>query len=780
MEILTLLKANIRYRKGTFISILILMTIIVMATTAIFSTKDNCDRAIEDALNRIDSGDLIVYISEDALTDELLTSIKEHDLVDRLKDIPCFYAESSEANGTKCNNGYFLRKLEEDYSIFNEQETKYTDSTESLKQGEIYVPLGVRAYYSCEIGDTIHITTTFGEYDFTVKGFIEEPITGSSSMGWKQFFISDEDFARMNEDCHSQSSEQFSGALYALYIYKPSDCTLSDSQWNQQLNLDTGITDYSLASLTKTQSIYYTGLFNQIFSNFLMVFSCLLFVIILIVIGHSLSTGIENDYVNLGILKAQGFTKNKLRQILLFQYLIAELAGTVLGYVLAIPLTAALVKVFQPITAMLAGHRISTGKSLLCTLILLLISTGMIFFLTKKVGTISPVRALSAGQPEQYFDSRIQMPISKKGLPVTLALRQLTSSIRRYLGTIVVAAILIFFMLTVTLSADIMDSRTSLEAMGMIFSDCSLTFREEVDDEILADIEAVIESITPIAKKHYFSTSYMSINGFKIFCYIYDNPEVISGVSKGRAPFYDNEVIITEIVADELGLNLGDTVILSHDGKQEDFIISGFYQSITDAGMVITISSEGGEKLGLSSPSSGDYRLADATKNQEVVNRLNKEFGAIAEVRSAETFQIINLMKAAADTIKTIIYSFSCLFVLIVVYMVCTRIFVKERIDIGIYKAIGFSSTGLRLQFAFRFLIMAGIGSALGVVLSLLFSEKLLNGILRTMGITNFIANYTTATFLVPIALICICFFVFAYLVSGRIRRVEVRELVTE
>lgn len=780
MEILTLLKANIRHRKGTFMSILILMMIIVMAMTTIFSTKDNCDRAVEDALNRVDAGDLVVYIPEEALTDELLTSIKEHTLVERVEDFPGFYGESSEANGTKSNESCFLRKLEENYLIFNEQENAYADSTAPLKQGEIYVPLGIRTRFPCEIGDTLHITTAFGEYDFTVKGFVEEPVNGSSSMGWKQFFISDEDFSQMKEDSHSQISEPFSGITHTLYVYKPSDCNLSDLQWKQQLNLDTGITDYALGSLTRTQIIYYTGLFNQIFSNFLMVFSCLLFVIILIVIGHSLSTEIENDYVNLGILKAQGFTKGKLRQVLLFQYLIGELAGTVLGYILAIPLTTALVTIFQPITAVLAGHRISNGKSLLCILILLLISTGMIFFLTRKIGTISPVRAISAGQPEQYFDSRIQLPISKKSLSATLALRQFTSSIPRYLGTILVVGMLIFFMLTVTLSANIMDSKTSLEAMGMIYSDCDLTFREEVDDETLADIEAVIESVTPITKKYYYSTSYVSVNGYEIYCFIYDNPEVISGISKGRAPLYDNEVIITEIVADELGLDLGDTVILSHDGKQDDFMISGFYQSINDAGMVITISSEGGEKLELSSPSSGVYSLADTSQNQEVADRLNEEFGAIAEVRLAESFAMEDLLQAAADAIKTIIYIFSCLFGLIVVYMVCTRIFAKERMDIGIYKAMGFTSAALRLQFAFRFLILAGIGSVLGVVLSLLFSEQLLNGMLRMMGITNFIAHYTAATFLIPIALICICFFVFAYLVSGRIRRVEVRELVTE
>ena len=49
MEVFTLLRANIRHRRGSFVSIIILMMIISMSFTAIFSLKDNCISSIEKA-----------------------------------------------------------------------------------------------------------------------------------------------------------------------------------------------------------------------------------------------------------------------------------------------------------------------------------------------------------------------------------------------------------------------------------------------------------------------------------------------------------------------------------------------------------------------------------------------------------------------------------------------------------------------------------------------------------------------------------------------------------
>lgn len=782
MEILTLLKANIRHRKGTFISILILMLIIVTAMTAIFNASDNGNLAVEQALQRVHSGDLIVYINESAYTEELQASLLEQDSVDKVVPVPAFWTESSEANGKKSHETAFLRTLTPDYQILNETQTEYEPETPPLNPGEIYVPLGVQAKHPCAIGDTIHYTTTFGEYDFVVKGFIEEPNNGGSMMGWKQIFVSDSDFAQMEQDYGKlYTKEENMGTMYILHIFKSPDCTVSDATWKQELNLETGIIDIAaMGSLTKAQVLHYTGLFNTIISNILMVFLCLLFVIVLIIISHSLSSSIEADYINLGILKAQGFTTGKLQAVLLLQYLSAEVAGAALGLILAIPLTAALVRLYLPITAILADHTVSLNKSLICILVLLLLSTVILLCLTQKVGKLSPVRALSAGQADQYFDSRFHFAITQKLLTGSLALRQFTSASRRYLSSILVAAILVFFMLTITVLANMANSKAALESMGYIYSDLIIYFQEPASDSQIEDIEAEITLHSPINKAYYLTNQYISIDGYEIYCFVFRDPEIIAGITRGRAPLYSNEVLITDIVASELDLDIGDTVLLSNYHSREEFMISGFFQSTNDTGMVIAISSAAGDKLDIQSPTRAHFSLQDPSMVQEIADSLNDKYGTTLEAQVVETDSFTNLIRTALDAIKVVIYSFSIVFALVVVYMVCSKIFIKERIDIGIYKAMGFTAASLRLQFAFRFLIVAGSGSVLGVILSFLLSNRLLNSLLRLMGITNFESDFTIASILLPVLLLCLCFFLFAYLISGRIKRVAIRDLVTE
>jgi len=53
MEILTLVKANIRHKKGAFFGIAILMTILSMSLTAILSVRENCTVSVENRLRGI-------------------------------------------------------------------------------------------------------------------------------------------------------------------------------------------------------------------------------------------------------------------------------------------------------------------------------------------------------------------------------------------------------------------------------------------------------------------------------------------------------------------------------------------------------------------------------------------------------------------------------------------------------------------------------------------------------------------------------------------------------
>lgn len=780
MGIIILLKANIRYKKGSFIGIVTLMIIISMSLTAILSVQDNCRNSLLKAYEQIHAGNLTVMISNQNLTEKLLDAVKNHSMVEQVVDYSSICSNKAESNGNTDGNNWFLLKLHKEYKLMNQDLTAYEDNTPALEQGEIYITQGIMTNMECNVGDMIKLFTIGGEYEFKIKGIVAEPVAGASVIGWKQLFISDEDFERLYAEAKQKETEEITADIHVLQIYKTADCTLSDGQFKRQLNLDTGIIDNAAGTLTMEMSQHYTNLFTEIIISILMVFIVFLFFIVLIVMGHSISTGIEMDYVNLGILKSQGFTQGRIRAVFVLQYLLAEVTGAAAGMIFSIPLIKSLGNVFQPIMAIIAERNLSFVKSLLILFAVLLLSSAFIFLITAKIGRISPVRALSGGRGEIYFDSRFKAPICKKGLSASLALRQFAAGKKRYISSVVIVSILVFFMMTIMILGNVMNSKSAIEAMSGMYTECNIQFYVSPDDKTLENIEKKVEEYSQIEKKYYMVTRYLSINGEEIYSSIYKNPEAIA-VSKGRAPIYDNEIVITEIVADELDIKIGDMVTVSHNDQKAEYMISGIYQYINDTGRNFAMSLAGAQKLGIDNFYYGGYSLVLPEKSKEIADVLNAAFPDILEAEAVNDDGMLeDTISIAIHAMKFVIYTLSVIFALVVVMMFCTKTFLQEKTDIGIYKALGFTSMNLRLQYALRFLMIALIGSGLGTLLCILFSGRMLSSVLRLMGITNFIVSYTIFTFLVPIALICGCFFLFALLVSGKIKSIEVRELVTE
>ncbi|MBR1390744.1 MAG: ABC transporter permease [Lachnospiraceae bacterium] len=778
MEIITLLKANIRRRKGSFWGIAILMFIISMAFTAFLSMQKSCRESIDHALTYADAPNISVYTYD--MSEELMTTLKDHEMVERVEQVTV--AETFfEYEGEKDGNSFFLQKYDSTkYRRLTDDCSGYSGLTEKPEKGGIFVSQGFLTRSGARLGDTLDIYTDYYNaaekptVSLKITGIVTEPVNGCSLMGWKQGFVSDEDYEMLLEACGEE--------CYIVKLYKATDCPLNDRKFRRQLNLDTGIIDKAMGSMTREESLYYTNLFPQIILSILLVFLVFLMIVVLIVMRHSISTSIEIDYVNLGILKAMGFSGRKIRAVFMLQYLLAQAAGALPGFLLAIPAAKLFGDVFQPITAIPGENRIAGLQSSLILAGVLLVSGLFILLSTRRIGLLSPVRAISGGRNEIYFDSRLRAPVSKRFLSASLALRQFTANKRRYVGIIIIATMLVFFMLTVTGLGDSINSKAANEAMGVIYTEVELTLKDTEEYEAKErEIDAVIEKYAEIEKKYRITCEYISLDGENVFCFIYKNPEVVTPI-KGRTALYDNEIMITELLSDELGIHIGDTVTVSKGDHKADFIVTGFFQGTSDTGRCFLMNLDGVRRMGFEDATVdwAGYSISDPSHCEEIKQELNEAYGDILDCSVADKNVELNIYDMAVNALKAVIYSFSVLFAFVVVVMVCKKCFQQEKTDLGIYQAVGFRIRRLRLQFAVRFLIMALISSVFGSVLSLLFSEKTLTLFLRKIGIASFPVAFSVSTFVLPVSLICICFFVFAYLVSRRIRTVDLKELITE
>ena len=785
MEIFTLVKANIRKKKSSFISIVILMTIVVASIVTILGVKKNYQAGMERAYETSDVGEIVALVKKREMTDELKKKVEESSLVERVVYYDAILYEGLTVGETRDPNVGFLLEMHEGIELYNENFDGFVEEIPKLQQGEVYLPLGSRGKLSCDIGDTIEIAFMKGmEKEFEIKGFVQEPVMGAAMIGFKQMFISKEDYDAISKECHGIQTEDISFDMTIMNIHQSPNSELSPAQFQRELNLETNIIATSLAALTLDQSKNYSMLVPDMILNIVLVFAIFLFVIVLIVMGHSISTEIEIDYVALGVLKSQGFTKEKLRQLFLWQYGLAELIGILLGCVLAIPLKKMVGIACQAMVGTLPASEVINATSVLLIFGIVLVSFILIHISTTKVVSISPVRAILGGREQIYFDHLLQLPIAKKALAVSLAFRQVTSGKKRYVGVVLIVAILTFFMISVSLLGDLLFVDDAYSMMGLVAYDIQVQAKTEDMAKKWEQVDEQIEAYSKCTDVNSVTNGYMSLNGENLACEVYEYPETIPGLLEGRLPLYDNEILITEFVAESLNLKMGDEVTVSEYDKEASYIISGIHQTMSDVGMAFTMNKKGKERL------RGEevtlyyryYVLEDKTQLDAIEKMLQEEYGDDLEVQvyTEENNPITSMYSGIVTLLQIIIDVFSLIFVAVAVRMVCTKVFLQERTDIGIYKAIGFTSGKLRMQFAMRFFLVALVGAMFGILLSVLASRKAIGLVMRFAGVSKLALTFTVESLLVPVLIISVSCMVFAFIAARKIKKVEVRELVVE
>lgn len=124
-------------------------------------------------------------------------------------------------------------------------------------------------------------------------------------------------------------------------------------------------------------------------------------------------------------------------------------------------------------------------------------------------------------------------------------------------------------------------------------------------------------------------------------------------------------------------------------------------------------------------------------------------------------------------------YVMAAAFILIVTVMTGSKILYAEQRDIGIYKAVGFTSQQLRGAFALRFMMVAIFGSVIGTLLAVVLTDPLVSLIMKMAGISNFSSSLTAANGLAPPAVVILLFTGFAYAVSRKVKKVDLTALIT-
>lgn len=779
MEYGTLLKAGIRRHRGSLLGIFILIFLVSLSLGTVLTVWTHSGGYIRAEMDRAGFGAVTAWVSRVPDTDALSREIAALPEVSAVETQELVYS-NYEVDGQESDSEGQLITLhpgETRYRFFTDDLSGYRGGVPQIAPGQIYVSPSMISMFGLKLGDeiTFPIARAGENAAFTVKGFYEDPFMGSSMIGMKGFLICPEDHEKITRTIESSGIDALAREGAMLHIFAGG---LTSAQLSGVVNENTSLPEHIEFVHSADAISGFMLILQNAFSGLLAAFVLVLLAVVFVVLGHSIGSTIEADYVNMGILKTLGFTSQKLRRIQLLQYGTIILLGTATGLFLTAPVS----RLVSSVTLTTTGIRIpvsfpATWCAAAFGAILLLIA-AFIAMKTAKIGRIAPMRAIR-GAAQSAGSGTKRPAIRGTHLGLRLAGRQLLTGKRKYAGACLAALFLVFFASMIgRMNAWLgPDGKGMMDAFNPADHDLGVQTFGTLSE---AEAEAVVRSHTDITDSYLLAMPNVAVDGVDYTVNAISEPERFH-ILAGRTCAADNEMVITEFVAADLNVNIGDTLTVTGDSGSGAYVISGIYSCANDMGANVGMSREGYLKIGRDDPQiwCHHYFLADPAQKASIIEALETAYGGdihIHENTWPGLYGIISAMGALVIFMGCMVTAF----ILIVTVMTGSKILAAERRDIGIYKAIGFTDGKLRLSFALRFGMAALPGSLLGVALAAVFTDPLVSGVMKFAGISNFASYPSAGSVFLPAAAVIFLFTAFAYLAAGRIKRTDLTVLITE
>lgn len=781
MENRIIFRAGLRRHRSSLAGVFVLLFLVSLALGVVLTVWSNSGRYVSAGLERDGFGTLTAWVSDvpdlDVLTDEIeglpdVTAVETQQLIFSNYTIE---GQESDSEGQLIT----LSPGEERYRFFTDGLSAYRGDSPQIAPGEIYVSPSLVSMFGVELGSeiTFPIARAGGDVTFTVKGFYEDPFMGSSMIGMKGFLICQEDHDALAELIQSSGIDALARDGAMLHIFPGSEMTTS--ALNQAINEQTSLPAYTEFVHTAQAIRGFMLILQNAFSALLIALVIVLLAAVLVVLSHSIGSTIEADYKNMGILKTIGFTSAALRRLQLLQYGTAILAGMVLGLILTLPVS----RFVNDVTLTTTGIRVPSRFPVLwCAgafAAILLLLGGFIFWKAGKIGNISPMKAIREEITSAVSANRQFPSIGGTCLSFNLAMRQLFTAKRRYISACAVAVLLVFFASMIGRMDTWLgpDGKGMMDAFNPADHDLGVQTFGTLDE---AEAERLVLTFTEITDSYLLAMPSVAVNGVDYTANVIDQPERFH-ILEGRTCAAENEIVITEFIAANFGLRIGDSVTISGALGSGGYTVTGVYSCANDMGDNIGMTAAGYLHIGHDDPQiwCHHYFLADPSQKAAITEALEAAYGGDVHVHE-NTWPGLTGIISAMGALLVFMYGCVTAFILIVTIMTGKRLLMAERRNTGIYKAIGFTDCQLRLSFALRFGMTAAAGGALGLILAAAVTDPLVSAAMKLAGISSFSSTAAVSNTLLPATVVTGLFTLFAYLAAGNIKRTDLTVLISE
>jgi putative ABC transport system permease protein len=603
-------------------------------------------------------------------------------------------------NGLSCQSSFFDYLVDADNAVIYPAE------------GEVYVPVCYRKEYGVETGDVMRI----GTEELSVAGFLRDSQMNSMMASSKRFLVSEADYERLRP----LGSEEY---LIEFRLKEGSDVNAFATAYKDEGLPDNGPTiTYPLIRMMNALS---DGMMILV----ILLVSIVVLFISIMCIRYIILTQLEKDKSGIGMLKAVGISRHDIRTLYMSKYRILSAAGCITGIIAAM-ITA------KPVGEQmreLYGNAGNTGLIYALMILGSLAAEGVILLSVRR--TLRRTDRISAADALYGRGSFGK----KKNL---------------WLPAMIITAAAMFMILVPWNMKSTIEAPEFVTYMGIGRSDIRIDIRQsEKVRKIAGAVTEDIENDNRVRDYVLMETgSYRTIlqdgSSYNLMIENGDHGKFPVRYTEGRYPENDNEIALSVLNAEEMGVKTGDTIIVCRemkDGSKEEkaCIVCGVYSDVTNGGKTakacmgdpddatpvmwsIIYLSLANEQL--ASEWTGEYQdryssFEDGVKVTLISDYLAGTYGQT----------IRNISKAAS------VSAVMACFVLFVVMLLLVRLVIwRERNDSSLKKALGFTSLDIRREYLKKALTYILPGIALGVFAGIIPGQSLAALLLQSMGAYSF------------------------------------------
>ena len=719
---------NLKKDKGSFVSFSIVIFITALMLNLAFVLVFQVDKAYDKKFQELDTASVNVCIPKMQDTDTLFNEIEK---IDGVAKIECREAVFKEAvvkdfRDTDFSMNTIFYNFDETREL-NKLDIKEENS--QVSKESIYLPLYVSSFGEFGLNDEIVYEIGDKKHTFVVDGILEEMQYGNYGRGLMGAYLPEsffEDFAKeYEENMVVEYAILADGDVESGFLYNE----ISELLEEKEITMLAGIEKNS----TKDTRTMVCNLLILV----LVAFSMVILLVSVFLCKFRISNSIEEDMINMGILKAMGYTGNMIIASVVMPYVVVTLLAAVLGCAVSYAVLPMLSEVLT-LQAGFSFKLLFDYKALICAVVILeCMVTLFTYVAARSIRKLQPINAIRGnGEEKKVKKNHFPLESTKGETKFLLVMKQMFSNGKQNVllfSVSFVLTILIAFASTMFYNVIIKPNNfisTLSEEMPQI-----MVYPTKEAKESLAEDLQTLSKVKKVLK---YTTATLNIDDIPVTAFVCEDFSQVSNdlCYLGKNPQNKNEIALGSTF--EKMYEIGDTILIVNGEKSGEYEITGFVQSVNYQGNVCEFSVEGYEALLSEEMVSSLYvYLEDGADADAVIKDIENAYeGKITnQVNYQKMTETTREMYSGITSILiSVIFVLTILIVLFVLYIVIKTLLVQRKSELGIYKAIGYSNGQLMAQVIGSFLPSSVVAVLLSSVLGMIYVPEIIRFIFCQIG----------------------------------------------